>query len=1042
LALLFFAATLFISAFLLFLVQPMIGKLVLPRLGGTPQVWNTCMMFFQTNLLLGYFYTHMLTSKLPTRRQFIVHAVLLLVPLLILFPWSPFGLLLDWVPPAGANPIFSTLGILAVIVGIPFLVVSATAPLLQRWFSYTGHPAAKDPYFLYGASNLGSMLGLLAYPALIEWLFGLQSSTFTLTAQNWLWAVGYVVLVVMVVGCIIIVLKSPPSVQLAAEASAPEPPPAEVPQAPSAPVTQVTAAPPAARTSTAIRKGSKQRGGRHAQRPGAKLTTAAAPVAPSPPRPYELTWWRRLRWVLLAAVPSSLMLGVTTYISTDISAIAMFWVIPLALYLFSFILVFARWPVVWIDVPHKIMLWVQPLCLLLLVWILIRGGSFHPLQAILLCMAAFFTTALVCHGELAVGRPPTRYLTEFYLWMSVGGMLGGVFNGLLAPVLFVGLLEFPLALVLAGLLRSKTRTDGWTDNLVENMMPGFAEYLGDKGDEIARGMQTPPSAPAAPAPARADLPPRGWLLHYGLDIILPVLLGLAFLFALSNAYNRQAWNWLNLSREEYAETQQGHAINLRNPLYRFWFSSMDFTPGGSYRAAQFTAQILVFFIPLLICFLYSPRPLRFGLGIGAILLAATIVRQSQEEALLHADRSYFGILRVFGVSEGPDQEEKGRSGPFYTYLMHGTTHHGLNYQYPPNLRRLATTYYHRNGPVGVVMRRFDFFVPPRPVEAQTSKEQEIARKYWPVYWNTYPTDARLPASLVGQAAMPIPGGLSPFVSQAQLVVDAWSDPPYACVGLGTGTMASYARPFQHMTFYEIDNKIRSFSEKNYPWPDGKEAPFFNYVHDAKKRGAHIEVIMGDARFSLAKELPQEGITTPQRAHYYRAIELDAFSSDAIPVHLITEDAIKMYFEKLMEPRDVEVDEVDTDKDGNVVKDKDGRLVTKRVTKHFSGGVLMVHTSNRHVDLVTPVTNVANKLGLKWRVGKDSGSDRAGARDPSDRERFGSEYVMLAKDERDLPPPSRDRAAAAEDGLFWSTSQPTTDRVWTDNYSNLLGVFRW
>jgi hypothetical protein len=1052
LALPFFAATLFISAFLLFLVQPMIGKLVLPRLGGTPQVWNTCMMFFQTVLLLGYAYTHTLTSKLPTRRQLVVHGIVLLLPLLVLFPWGPFGLLRDWTPPPGANPIFSTLMILGIIVGLPFLVISTTAPLLQRWFAYTGHPAAKDPYFLYGASNLGSMLALLAYPVLIEPLFDLQSPAFSLAAQNWLWAAGYVVLAVLIGGCVFMVLQAPPSVRLAAESSAPEPPPAEVPQATSAPVTQVTATPPAARTTTAIRKGSKQRGARQSQRPGVKLSAApVSAIAPAPPRPYELTWWRRLRWVLLAAVPSSLMLGVTTYISTDISAIPLFWVIPLALYLLSFILVFMRSPVVWTEGPHKIMLWVQPLCLLLLVWTLVRGSGFSPIQSITLCMLAFFSTALVCHGELAVQRPPTRYLTEFYLWMSVGGMLGGVFNGLLAPVLFVGLLEFPLAIVLAGLLRSKTKTGGWTDDLVSSAMPGLVDWLGDKGDELARGTHSPPSAAAGDAaaaapPRREDLPPRGWLLHYGLDVILPVLLGLGFLIVLANATATSGWNWKYIGDLSDA---------VKNPLFRFWYNVMAMSPNTAAWWAQNTYQFLVFGVPLLICFLYSPRPLRFGLGVGAILLANTLYVQTREReswdplvsrsgevvawerrSVLHQDRSYFGILRVH--EEARFDKEKETLFWNNTYLMHGTTHHGLNYQRPRDLRRLATTYYHRNGPVGVIMRQIDWFAPPRITEAKTQALRALAEKTW----NTYPSDARLPASLVGQAAMPIPGGLSPFVSQAQLIVDAWSDPPYACVGLGTGTMASYARPYQHLTFYEIDNKIRSFSEQDWEWPDGSKAPFFNYVQDARKRGARIEIIMGDARFSMAKEQPQAGITTPQRDHYYRVIELDAFSSDAIPVHLITKEAIEMYFEKLIEPRDEPVDEVVRDKEGKVVKDKEGKPVVQKVMKHYAGGVLMVHTSNRHVDLVTPVTDIANSLGLKWRVGKDRGEDRQGARDPSDKGRFGSEYVMLAKDSRDLPPESQEREGAADDGLIWSTSQPSGARVWTDDYSNLLSVFRW
>ncbi len=211
-ALIHFAVTLFVSAFLLFLVQPMVGKMILPKLGGTPQVWNTCMMFFQMVLLAGYAYTHTVTSKMPVKKQLITHCFMLLLPLLVLilpvvlgygrpFPVATFG------AEGGGNPIFATLGLLCVIVGIPFLVVSTTAPLLQRWFHNTGHPAAKDPYFLYGASNLGSILGLLLYPACVEYLLGLND-------QAWFWLWGYLVLFAMVGGCALMVFKSPPLVTL------------------------------------------------------------------------------------------------------------------------------------------------------------------------------------------------------------------------------------------------------------------------------------------------------------------------------------------------------------------------------------------------------------------------------------------------------------------------------------------------------------------------------------------------------------------------------------------------------------------------------------------------------------------------------------------------------------------------------------------------------------------------------------------------------------------------------------------------------------
>ena len=166
----YYALSLFVSAVLLFLVQPMIGKMILPRLGGTPAVWNTCMVFFQGVLLVGYGYTHLLATTQSARRQVLIHAALLLSPFLVL----PFSLG-DWTPPTESNPIFSLMWKLSIMVGLPFLMVSTTAPLLQKWFFHTGHPAAKDPYFLYGASNFGSMLGLALYPSVMEPWFAVSA---------------------------------------------------------------------------------------------------------------------------------------------------------------------------------------------------------------------------------------------------------------------------------------------------------------------------------------------------------------------------------------------------------------------------------------------------------------------------------------------------------------------------------------------------------------------------------------------------------------------------------------------------------------------------------------------------------------------------------------------------------------------------------------------------------------------------------------------------------------------------------------------------
>ena len=438
-----FAFTLFVSAFLLFLVQPLIGKMILPKLGGTPQVWNTCMLFFQTALLAGYGYTHTASTRLPLRRQILMHGILLLLPFLFLLP-EPYNIT-KWVPPAGSNPIFATLLLLTIVVGIPFFVVSTSAPLLQKWFANTGHPAAKDPYFLYGASNLGSLLSLICYPFLIEpWI--------PLSSQAYVWLGLYVIFAGLVVASASLVWKSSaPGMAVAGGPELDVPPVGEIPQPPPdlatpEPSTAVKAgpAPSAARTGITRKKGLK-----HSGKPAYSMPSVATPkLDVSQPSAAVVDWKRRLRWVLLAFAPSSLMLGVTSYVSVDLSPFPLLWVIPLALYLLSFILVFSKWPVPWVGTPHTIMLFLGVLAIMILFWVLLQGG-FNPFRSTMMTFTGFFLVTMVCHGELAKDRPTTSHLTEYFLLMSVGGALGGLFNAMIAPQIFVGVAEYPIAIIAA-----------------------------------------------------------------------------------------------------------------------------------------------------------------------------------------------------------------------------------------------------------------------------------------------------------------------------------------------------------------------------------------------------------------------------------------------------------------------------------------------------------------------------------------------------------------------------------------------------------------
>jgi hypothetical protein len=363
-----YAATLFFSAGLLFFVQPMVAKMVLPRLGGSPAVWNTAMCFFQAALLCGYLYAHLLATRFGRRAQALIHgAVLLAVAAFLPLDLSTAT------PQADGIPVLWLIGKLAITVGPPFFALSATAPLLQRWFSRTDHPSAADPYFLYAASNAGSLIALLAYPLLVE-------PNLPLPLQSRAWAIGLAFVVAGIGVC-----------WLGAQAH-----------------------------------------------PGVKRETELA-GAPS-------TLVDRLRWVAYAFVPSALLLAVTAHITTDLASAPLFWVIPLALYLLTFILTFTSRP----PLPHGALLKAQ---LWLIIPLVVVSAALQSIWLLVLHLALFFVTAMVCHGELARRRPPTANLTEFYLYVSLGGVLGGVFDALIAPTIFSDIWEYPLLLAVSCLVR-------------------------------------------------------------------------------------------------------------------------------------------------------------------------------------------------------------------------------------------------------------------------------------------------------------------------------------------------------------------------------------------------------------------------------------------------------------------------------------------------------------------------------------------------------------------------------------------------------------
>ncbi len=360
-----FTITSFVASMLVFSVQPLVGRLLLPLAGGSAGLWNTALVFFQAVLLAGYLLAHFSSQRLLGSRHLVFQLALLCLPLLVL----PLGVPDGWDLTSG-SPVLGALAVLTVMVGLPFLALSTASPTLQRWFSMTDHPDAADPYFLYAAGNVGSMIALLGYPLVVEPVFGLDT-------QTRVFAGAYLVLLCLFAAC-----------------------------------------------AWSIRASSTS------------TTTQPAISAPA------ISWSQRGRWVGLAALPSALLLGVTRYIATDVASFPLLWIIPLVLYLLTFVIAFGRPSPRLIDITSSA-------TRLLGVGLVITFVGQPLLIQLVIHLSWFFAATLLCHLRLAADRPDVARLTEFYAWTSTGGVIGGATVALIAPLVFDRVWEYPLAIVAA-----------------------------------------------------------------------------------------------------------------------------------------------------------------------------------------------------------------------------------------------------------------------------------------------------------------------------------------------------------------------------------------------------------------------------------------------------------------------------------------------------------------------------------------------------------------------------------------------------------------
>ena len=762
----FFAVSLFVSSTLLFLVQPMCAKMVLPLLGGTPGVWNTCMVFFQAGLLAGYAYAHAGPKRLGTRGHALMH-----ISLFVLALWFLPIDLAGREPPAATFPFYWLVGVLLLAAGFPYVMVAASAPLLQKWFAATGTRRAQDPYFLYAASNFGSMLALFSYPLLVE-------PNFALSEQSRLWTAGYGVLGIFTAGC-------------------------------------------------ALLRAARDEG--RGAREGSPLTPRPSSLAshhsPLAPRPSSLA--PRLRWLVLALVPSSLMLSVTTYLTVDIAAIPLFWVVPLAIYLLTFILVFAGKPVL----PHAVFVRWMPLVVLILVLVRLTEATEPILVLLGLHLLGLFWIAMVCHGELARTRPSAEHLTEYYLWLALGGVLGGLFNALVAPLVFTTILEYPLMLVLACLL-----------------LPGREGRVARDEGRAKKGRPIPLAPRASPfGPHPAAL----------LDVVLPALVG-------------------------------GATVALI-----LFARHLRLEPGP-------VSVAVIFALPTLICYTFMDRPLRLGLGLGAVLLASGLYPGVYGQAEYRV-RSFFGVHRV---THNADRS--------YRFLIHGNTKHGVQ-SLDPDRQTQPLSYYYR--------------------DPEGSRSSPIGQLF-----ETMKGDVRL--DRVG------------------------------LIGLGAGALACYADTGQDWTFYEIDPSVIDIARER-----------FTYLRHCRGR---LAIETGDGRLSLAHSQQRFGV-----------IVVDAFSSDSIPVHLLTREALAVYRARL-----------------------------------HPGGVLAFHISNRYLNLEPVLANLASaaRPPLSCWIQKDlvlTLHDQKDGKAPSI-------WVVLAESPDDLK-------QLLHKGPWTRAHEDPRMRVWTDDFSNLFDV---
>lgn len=905
-----FAVTIFLSAFLLFQVQPLTGRYILPWFGGGPSIWTACMLFFQILLLGGYLYSHLLTSRLSARRQVQVHSVLVLVSLL----WLPIAPDVMWKPTAGEAPLSRILLLLAATVGAPYFVLATTGPLMQRWFTWTN--PGTSPWRLYALSNVGSLLALLSYPFVFE-------PVLTLRSQVLSWSVLYVAYVVLAALCGM----------------------------------------PVWRLGRALIAGGVASGVEQA----VSLRTAADERTP---RPSLLTMGL---WLLLSAASSVMFLATTNQLCIDVATVPFLWILPLSLYLLSFILCF--------DSPRWYNRSVFAVLLVLgcpvVSDVLLDGADAGLVLQIAVFSTVLFAGCMCCHGELYGLRPAARWLTLYFVVISAGGALGGLFVALGAPRLFSGYYEYHsgLALVAAAVFLAMVCQRVWL--LTPRLHFWVLASAAAAQLVIVSGWFL--------RPVEQNLSDADWtMLVSGFGGLLTV--GLLVTSLLQERFVRVTMLWAGLGVLELVWLVG----------FVWWQAPAAFEEGvvggGGFGRVLLQSvllrkcvagAVLPILVSIVIYWAFSRGTPRMralysllcgGVAATLLLLGAASIELAVKQTISSLVYTALSGVLLDVAARGFRGRGKPELGLFL--VVPGATLLlvlGL---------RLWEIYEAdaKQGNVVAVSRNFYGVLRVKRYEAESEGEYDAEGNLLPSkvslthgqirhgfqfedeYWCRQPTTYYGYVSGLGLAIQS---------ARAQAKAGDGHGLKVGVVGLGTGTIAAFGRKGDMFRFYEINPDVVELSTKG----------VFTYLADSE---AEKTVVLGDARIMLEHEL-----ATAAGSQQFDVLAIDAFSSDAIPVHLLTTECAEIYRRHLR-----------------------------------GGGVLAVHISNRFLDLAPVARGMAEHLGWRAIEVSNGNDDTTGV--------FGSTWFLLTENSAVLEDPAIDSAA---------TLPSDSDRVlrWTDDYSGLWQV---